>query len=337
MRWWRSKARSGDGNVKSFTSWKYATAVVTLALAGSALPGRAAQLSSDARASIPKDVQQIIVVDYRAMQNSQAAMRLKDQVLPPELKRLETALKTSGMNVGQDADTLAFAAYRATDTKGQTGTRVLGVAQGQFQTQQIMSYFTKQKIKPEMMRNNAIYPMGSAGMSVAFLNQTTMVFGDRKAVEAALEARDGLAPNFLQNGEMMGEMGSVDSNAVWSLLDQRGTQTMMRGVLGEAAQLADYDTVKNKMKSARYTMDFSNSVHFDMAVVMGDSMTAGMAATLLKGVSMLRKNTGSPIEKSAVDGTTINSSGSTLTVAYSSSNTQFESLLTSPLFQSVVK
>ena len=37
-------------------------------------------LSSDAKASIPHDVQQIIVVDYRAMQNSSAAMSLKDRV-----------------------------------------------------------------------------------------------------------------------------------------------------------------------------------------------------------------------------------------------------------------
>ena len=29
-----------------------------------------------------------------------------------------------------------------------------------------------------MYRQNSLYPMGSAGMSVAFLNQTTMVFGD---------------------------------------------------------------------------------------------------------------------------------------------------------------
>ena len=78
-------------------------------------------------------------------------------------------------------------------------------------------------------------------------------------------------------------------------------------------------------------------VHFDMAVVMGDTMTAATAATLLKGVSMLRKSSGSPIEKSAMDETTIDSSSGTLTVAYSSSDSQFASLLTSPLFQSVVK
>jgi hypothetical protein len=136
---------------------------------------------------------------------------------------------------------------------------------------------------------------------------------------------------------MMSEMTSVDQSAVWSLLDQRGTQTMMKSVLGEAAQLADYETVKTRMKSAHYTMDFANGVKFEMAVVMSDTMTAATAATLMKGVMIMKKTSGSPLEKSALDETTINSSSGTLSVAYSSSDTQFANLLTSPLFQSVVK
>jgi len=307
------------------------TAVAAIAMmAGTA---HAAQLSGDARSSIPKDVQQIIVVDYKVMQGSPVAMQLKDRVLPPELKRLETALKTSGLKVDQDADTLAFAAFRAS---GGTGTRILGVAQGQFQTAAIMAHFAKDKTKPVMYRQNSIYPMGNAGMSVAFLNQTTMVFGDREAVKAALDARDGLQPNFLQNSDMMNDMAGVDSRAVWSLLDQKGTQTMMKSVLGDASQLADYDTVKTRFKSARYTMDFNNGVKFDMSVVTSDSITAATAATLMKGVAIMKKTSGSPLEKSAMDDTTIDSNSGTLTVAYSSSDSQFAGLLSSPLFQQVV-
>jgi hypothetical protein len=294
----------------------------------------AAQLSSDAKSAIPKDIQQLIVVDYHAMQNSTAAMELKDRVLPPELKRLETALKSSGLKVDQDADVLAFAAFRDT---GSQGTRIVGIAQGQFHTREIMANFTKNKTKPYALRNNNIYPMGTSGMSVVFLNQTTMVFGDRDSVKEAMDARDGLVPDFLANGEMVNEMAAVDSKAVWSLLDAKGTQAMMKGVLGDAAQLADYDTVKNRMKSSRYTMDFQNGVKFDMAVVMSDTITAATAATLMKGVAIMRKTAGSPLEKSALDQTTIDSNAGTLTVGYASSDSQFASLLTSPLFQSVVK
>ena len=106
---------------------------------------------------------------------------------------------------------------------------------------------------------------------------------------------------------------------------------------GDAAALADYDTVRDRMKSSRYTMDFQNGVKFDMAVVMSDTLTAATAATLMKGVSIMRKTSGSPLEKSALDQTTIDSNAGTLTVSYASSDSQFASLLTSSLFQSVVK
>jgi hypothetical protein len=306
--------------------------LATVALSAALCP--AAQLSSDAKAAIPREVQQLIVVDYRAMQNSTAAMNLKDRVLPPELKRFETALKNSGLKVDQDADILTFAAFRA---EGNQGDRTVGIAQGQFHTRDILASFAKSKTKPVILRNNSIYPMGSSGMSVVFLNQTTMVFGDRDAVRAALDARDGITSNFLSNGDMVNEMLAVDTKAVWSLLDAKGTQIMMKGVLGDAAQLADYDTVRNRMKSSRYTMDFQNGVKFDMAVVMSDTMTAATSAALLKGVSLMKKTSGSPLEKSALDDTTIDSSSGTLTVSYSSSDSQFANLLTSPLFQSVVR
>lgn len=305
----------------------------TVALCSCPMLAHAAQLSSDGRSAIPKDVQQLIVVDYRAMQNSPVAMNLKDRTLPPELKRLESALKTSGLKVDQDADVLTFAAFR---NSGSEATHIVGIAQGQFQSRQILANFAKSKTKPVVLRNNNIYPMGAAGMSVVFLNQTTMVFGARDAVKSALDARDGMSPNLLSNGDMMNEMAAVDQKAIWSLLDQKGTQTMMKSVMGEAASLADYDVVRNRMRSSRYTMDFQNGVKFDMAVIMSDTMTAATAAALMKGAVMLKKAAGTPLEKTALDQTIIDSNAGVLSVDYSASDSQFASLLTSPLFQSVV-
>jgi len=308
---------------------------------------RAAQLLNDAKAAIPHDVQQVIVVDYRAMQNSPVAMSLKDRVMPPELKRLETALISSGLKVDSDADVLAFASFRVPgpdirtpahpDAKSPDQTLIVGIAQGQFHTRDILANFAKNKVKPVVVRNNSIYPMGSTGMSVVFVNQTTMVFGDKVAINAAVDARDGLTPNFLTNVDLVNEMAAVDDHAIWSLMDAKGTQAMMKSALGQAAQLADYDTVKNRMNDSRYTMDFNNGVRFDMAVNMSDSMTAATIATLMKGVAILRKTQGTALEKTAIDDTKIDSSSGVLSVDYSSSDSQFVSLLTSPLFQSVVK
>ena len=57
----------------------------------------------------------------------------------------------------------------------------------------------------------------------------------------------------------------------------------------------------------------------------------------MKGVMMMRKSGGSPIEKSALEETTIDLNSGTLTVDYSSSDGQFATLLSSPLFQQVVR
>src|ERR1700733_11551866 len=163
------------------------------------LPATAAQLGQDARAAIPKDVQQLLVVNYPAMQNSQAAMDLKARVLPPELKQLEQALRTSGLDENHDIEELAFASFK----KGQ-GTHIVGLAQGQVSLDDIMANFKKRKVKPIAYRDNKVYPMGQSGMQVVFLNPTTMVFGQTDALKSALDARDGMAPSFLNNRAMLG-------------------------------------------------------------------------------------------------------------------------------------
>ena len=51
-------------------------------------------------------------------------------------------------------------------------------------------------------------------------------------------------------------------------------------------------------------------------------MTAATIATLMKGVAILKKTQGSPLEKTALDSTVIDSNSGTLTVDYSSSDSQ---------------
>lgn len=317
-----------------FNPWIEGLAIASVFAALSA-GAHAAQLDTDARTAIPSDVQQIIVVDYRAMQNSQAAMDLKARVLPPELKQLEDALKTSGFNENHDVDELAFAAFRTGN--GDSGVQTVGIAQGQFSVPDILANFKKKHIKPKLIRTNQLYPMGASGMTVVFLNPTTMVFGSTDAIRLALEARDGLSANFLTNQPMLDQMGRVDSQPVWSILDQKGTQFMMKGLLGQASQLTDYEQIKKRLLGSSYTMNFQNGVKFSLTVSTPDTFTAATLSSLLNAAAMYEKVSGSAIEKQAIDSTTIDSIGGALNVNYASSDSQFSALLQSPLFQTVVR
>ena len=95
--------------------------VLMLSAAAWAMP-----LGSSARTVIPSDIQQIISVDYRALKNSDTAMALKQQVLPPSLKEFEGALRGVGIDPDKDVEQLTFASYRS----GKQGVRVVGIAPG---------------------------------------------------------------------------------------------------------------------------------------------------------------------------------------------------------------
>ncbi len=293
-----------------------------------------AQLSAEARGAIPKDIQQLIVVDYRAMQNSQAAMDLKARVLPPELKDLEKALTTSGMDDNHDIEELAFASFH-TDPNSDNS-KIIGVAQGQFSVQDILADFRKRKVKPQLLRTNKMYPMAGSGMLVCFVNPTTMVFGSSDAIKYALNARDGFAPSMLANQPLMQQMGLVDTEPLWSLLDGKGTQIMMRNVMGQASQLADFDTVRKSLVSSRYSMNFDNGVKFSLAVVTPDTFTAATMSSMMNAAAMYEKMSGTGVEKQAIDSTDISSNAGTLNVNFTASDSQFATLLHSSLFQNVV-
>jgi hypothetical protein len=295
----------------------------------------AAQLSTDARGAIPRDVQQLVVIDYRAMQNSPAAMNLRDRVMPPELKQLETALNSSGMNDNRDVDQLAFALFRP--SPGSDSLWTVGIAQGQFSVDDVLANFRKRKIRPTKLRANDIYPLTRAGMVLCFVDPSTMVFGQKDAVTKALDARDGNTPSLLNNGSLMDAMRSVDSNPLWSIMDAKGSQTMMKQLLGEAGSVTDYDVVKQRLQATWYSMDFQHGVDFNLTIQTGDSFTAATLSSLLTAAVMLKKMSGTETEKQALSATSIGSDSGKLSIHFASSDSQFSALLQSPLFQSMVR
>jgi len=295
----------------------------------------AAQLSNDARTAIPHDVQQLVAIDYHAMENSSSAMDLRDRVMPPELKRFEDALHKSGLNENHDVEQLAFALFRPKPDGDLLET--VGVAQGQFSVQDIVANFRKQQLKAKLVRANKVWPLAKTGMVVCFVDPSTMVFGDADAVNKALDARDGLAPSLLTNATMMDAMKAVDSEPLWSILDQKGTQTMMKQVLGEAGSLTDFDSVQKRLQASWYSMNFQHGVKFDLTISTGDSFAAATLSSLLSAALTLRKMSGSDAEKQALSATSISSDSGRLSIHFATSDAEFSSLLQSPLFKGMVR
>jgi hypothetical protein len=301
--------------------------LVVLSVAALAMP-----LGTSSRAVIPSDIQQIISVDYRALHNSPTAEALKDQVLPESLKIFEKALKGVGIDAERDVDQLTFAAYR----KGKQGVMVVGMAQGSFSAKTVLKRMKLKKIAPAKYRLSDLYAMGN-GMIMSFLDENTLLFGDDGAVRGSLDARDGYTQTLDSNAQMSDMMAAVDGSPVWSLLDQQGTQNMMRSALGDATKVADYDTVKKRLLGSRYTMDFSSGVNFNLDVITSDSITAATMSSLVKAGMLYKKMSASPIEKVAIDALTVDSDSSKLLLHFKTDDKQFQALMKSDLFAAVSK
>src|SRR5256886_2890917 len=189
----------------------------------------AAPLPSSVRPAIPAQVQQLICVDYRALKNSDTAQQLKEQVLPENLKQFETALKGIGVSTERDVDTLTFVSYR----QPKQGVQIVGAAQGVFSLKTVTAKLRLKKIKPVKYHDSDIYSM-SDGMEMTFLDETTLLFGGGPALRGAIDARDGYVQTLDSNPDIANMISDVESGAVWSILDQKGTQNMMLSALGDA-------------------------------------------------------------------------------------------------------
>lgn len=305
--------------------------VICLCLLLAGLPLLAMPLGTSARVVIPADIQQIISVDYRALKNSPTALALKARVLPDQLKEFETALRGFGIDPDNDVEQLTFASFRA-----KKNVEIIGLAQGIFPTKKILARMKLKKIKPLKYRTSDLYSM-PGGQEMTFLDDFTMLFGQKAAVLAALDARDGEAPALSSNSAVTDNIAAVDSGPVWSVLDAQGTQNMLHSTLGDAAKLTDYEVVRKRLLGSRYTMEFNNGVNFNLSVVTSDSMTAATLSSLVQAGVLFRKMSAQGVEKSALDSVTVSSDSANLKMNFRSDEKKFQSLVQSDLFASVIK
>ena len=223
-----------------------------------------------------------------------------------------------------------FASFRS----GKQGIQTIGVAQGSFSAKAVLKKMKVKKIAGTKYGTSLLYPM-QGGLVMTFLDDNTLAFGTQASLQSALDTRDGKRASLDSNPQMAEQMAAVDGAPVWSILDQQGTQFMMRSALGDAAKVADYDTVKKRILASRYTMSFESGVKFDLNVLTSDSMTAATLSSLVKAGMLYKKMNASPIEKTAIDATTVDSDSSNLQVHFKSDDQKFQSLMHSQLFAAV--
>jgi hypothetical protein len=290
----------------------------------------AAPLGTNTRTVLPAQIQQIISVDYRILRNSSSGIALKNRVLPENLKSFETSLRGMGVNPDTDMEQLTFVAYRT--AKG--AMRNFGVASGQFEPKKVVARLKLKKQKSEKYRDSDLWATGGNYL-MTFLDENTILFGEAASVKDGLDVRDGEQPGIASAPEMMQMITEAEAGPVWSVLDQQGTQNMLRSALGEASALADYETIKKRLLGSRYSLDLQHGIDFGLNVQTSDSFTAGTLSALMKAGILYKKAAGTAVEKSAMDSMEVDSDSGRLVVKFKADDSKFQALLKSDLFQAV--
>ena len=123
----------------------------------SAVAGMAMPIASSARALVPSEIQQLIGVDYRSLKDSPTAQKLKDQVLPQDLKDFEASLKGVGIDAENDLDQLNFVSFRTP----KVGIQTVYVAQGSFSAKAVLKKLKLKKISATKYGTTLVYPMSN--------------------------------------------------------------------------------------------------------------------------------------------------------------------------------
>ena len=157
-----------------------------LLLLCASLPAAAAALGTSTRGAIPAEVQQVIVVDYRAFNDSATARALKERMMSPRLRQFEAALRQAGIRPESEVEQLTFASFRSKEQ----GLQMVGIAEGSFAREAVVRRLRMKGIRPRKDRLGALYPM-EGGMTMTFLDDSSLLFGEPGAVKLALQARQG--------------------------------------------------------------------------------------------------------------------------------------------------
>ncbi|MDP9262954.1 MAG: hypothetical protein M3O85_01385 [Acidobacteriota bacterium] len=302
-----------------------------LLLCGS-LSAAAAALGTSTRSAIPSEVQQIIVVDYRAFNDSASARALKERMTTTRLRQFEAALRRAGIVPEREVEQLTFASFRS---KGQS-LQTVGIAEGSFTREAVVHRLQMKGIRPQKGRLAPLYPM-EGSMVMTFLDDSALLFGEPAAVRLALAARQGEIQSVNSNAQISELLNGMGEGAVWSVMDGDGTRNMVRSALGESSQLTNSAILMKRLRGARYTADFSRGCEFSLDILTSDSFTAATLSSLFQAAMVVRKLSAKGGEKIALESLSVESDGDKLKAHFQSDQERFQALLKSDLFATISK
>lgn len=309
--------------------------VVNLAIGVAAMMNSLASASpvgSTAQTLIPFSAQQITSVDCQVVGKSGAALAFKAQASPRRLRDFESALRSVGVNPDNDLDNLTFVSFHDDEQK----LRVMAVASGTLSSAALLKKLMQQTLYVAHYRGSDLYAL-STKMSVALIDDQTLLLGDDIALRTALDVRHGGVPALKANSRVGDAISLVQTASVWSVLARSGSQNMVLSALNDPSKQPDYESIKDSLQETSYTISFDNGLRFDLQMTTSDPETSARLAILLKSSALFKKVAAAPEEKTALASLKVSIDKTSLQMHFQADSKEFDSLLRAQFFAAALK
>ncbi|MCL5005170.1 MAG: hypothetical protein M1404_01445 [Acidobacteria bacterium] len=314
-----------------FSHWT----IVILAIGLFSAPLYGQYAGEDALATFPADTQQMSYTNLQELRTVPQYPLIRARLLSPQLRNLETLLKTVGVDPEKDVNELVLGwRGQALDT-----TRFFGLAEGSFPTDRVREFFTKYNMPIQRYSGYDLYAVGSGAprttLFFTFIDSSTAAFGRLGDLEALLDVRNAERPALNSNADFSHWEGDLEGLAPqWGIATgQAAANEAIPWLTGGKKIQFDPSALFGAVKAVLYRVNWTGGVMAHLSIVCQNDQAAngfGQLFSLLRNAQPAVKNTVSPALSQLLQNLDVQVDGSKVNLDASASLSDLSQLLNAP-------
>jgi|YelNatPaOPRAMG01_1025707.scaffolds.fasta_scaffold21972_4 hypothetical protein len=289
----------------------------------------------DALASFPADTQQMAYTNLATLRTLPQYPLIEAHLLSPQLRNLETLLRSAGVNPERDVNELVLG-WRG---DLQDTTRFFGLAEGNFDPNRVHDFFVNNKMLVQRYSGYDLYAFGSGltrtEMFFTFIDSSTAEFGRLGDLKALIDVRTSSRPPLNSNADFRRWEGDLDGLAPqWGISTGQAAANQAIPWLTQGGKIqVDPSALFGSVKAVLYRMDWGSNIMAHLSIICTNPEAANgfnQLFTLLRSAQPAVSQNISPALSQILQNLNVQVDGSKLNLDASASISDLSQLLNAP-------
>jgi hypothetical protein len=300
-----------------------------------AVPLYAQYAGQDALASFPADTQQMAYTNLATLRTVPQYPLIEAHLMSPQLRNLENLLKSAGI----DPDTQVNELVLGWRGEAQDTTRFFGLAEGDFDPNQIHQYFVNNRMMVQRYAGYDLYAFGSGSartdMFFSFVDSSRAIFGRLADIKALIEVRNASRPALNSNSDFRRWEGDLDGVAPqWGISTgpAAANQAIPWLTQGKKIQI-DPSALFGSVRAVLYRVDWGSQIMAHLSIICRNAEAANgfnQLLSLLRSAQPAVSKNVSPALSQILQNMNVQVDGSKLSLDSSASISDLAQLLNAP-------